>query len=126
MLGSPAVFTGSQDALRGAIDASGSNITWFANTDSALDAFRSPQHGELGTRNNLRGPSFWNVDLGLAKNFRMPWEGHRLQVRMDAFNAFNQNFFGLPNVNILSGGFGNITSSSSAPREVQFAIRYDF
>jgi len=126
VLSSPAVFIGNEDALRGSIDATGANITYFADRAATLAAFRLPHHGEVGTRNNLRGPSFWNVDLGLAKNFKMPWEGHRLQLRMDAFNAFNNNFFGLPNTQILSGSFGNITTSSNAPREVQFAIRYDF
>jgi hypothetical protein len=126
VLGSPAVFIGSPDDLRGSIDASGANITYFADRAAALAAFRLPHHGEMGTRNILRGPHFWNVDMGLAKNFKMPWEGHRLQLRMDAFNAFNNNFFGLPNVTITSGSFGNITTSSNAPREVQFAIRYDF
>ena len=28
------------------------------------------------------------------KNFRLPWEGHRLQFRAEAFNAFNHvNFY---------------------------------
>ena len=49
----------------------------------------NPQGGEIGQRNNLRGPTFWNVDLGLAKNFKLPWEGQRIQLRVDAFNAFN-------------------------------------
>jgi hypothetical protein len=62
----------------------------------------------------------------LAKNFALPWEGQRLQIRADAFNAFNSNFFSLPNANINSSTFGQITSSASAPREIQFAIRWDF
>jgi hypothetical protein len=74
----------------------------------------------------LRGPSFWNVDLGIAKNFKLPWENQRLQIRADAFNAFNRNVFGLPNANINGGTFGQITTSATAPRELQFAIRYDF
>jgi len=126
VLGSPAVFIGNESDLRGQIDATGANITYFADTDAARAAFRLPQHGEMGTRNVLRGPSFWNVDFGVAKNFNMPWEGHRLQFRMDAFNLFNKNFFGLPNVQILSGSFGNITTSASTAREIQFALRYDW
>ena len=123
---SPAVFIGSPGDLAGSIDTSGANITYFANRDAAQAAFRLPQHGEMGTRNILRGPSFWNLDMGIAKNFRMPWEGHRLQLRMDAFNITNTNIFGLPNVTITSGGFGDITTSANAAREIQFAIRYDF
>jgi hypothetical protein len=125
-LNTPGIFIGSQGDLAQNIDASGSTVRFFADRDAALAAFRNPHAGESGTRNNLRGPSFWNVDLSLAKNFRLPWEGHRLQLRMDAFNAFNKNFFGLPTVNINAASFGDITGSASSPREVQFAIRYDF
>jgi len=123
---SPAVLVGDTNALNGKIDASGVNVTFFKDGPAALAAFRNVHGGETGARNNLRGPYFWNVDLSLAKNFALPWEGQRLQIRMDAFNAFNKNFFGLPNANINSTAFGNITASSNSPREVQFAIRYDF
>jgi hypothetical protein len=126
LLASPAVFIGNENDIRGQIDATGTNITFFPDKAAALAAFRLPQHGESGTRNILRGPNFWNLDMGIAKNFKMPWEGHRIQFRMDAFNVLNTNHFGLPNVNITSGSFGNITTSASTPREIQFALRYDF
>jgi len=64
--------------------------------------------------------------MGLAKSFKMPWEGHRIQIRVDAFNVFNVNMWGLPNANFNSTSFGQITTSSNAPRELQFAFRYDF
>jgi hypothetical protein len=120
---SPGVLNGT--APVGTVDTSGPNVTFFQGTPASL-GFKNTLHGAIGQRNNLRGPSFWNVDLGLAKNFALPWEGQRIQIRMDAFNAFNANFFNLPNANINSTSFGRITSSASAPREVQFAIRYDF
>ncbi len=41
-------------------------------------------------------------------------------------NAFDHNAFGLPNANIRSSSFGLITTTASAPREMQFALRYDF
>jgi len=135
-LESPAVLVGS--APSGNINTSGSNINFFgdpAAAAAALGAFRNVHNGETGSRNVLRGPSFWNVDLSLAKNFKLPWEGHRIQLRMDAFNAFNHNVFANPGVTLFgtactssstSCSFGSITSTASAPREVQFAIRWDF
>jgi hypothetical protein len=123
---SPAVLTGNSNALLIGIDPNQSNVQFFADLDAAKAALRNPVGGEIGQRNNLRGPTFWNVDLGLAKSFRLPWEGHRIQLRADAFNAFNHNSFGLPNANFNSGTFGAITTSSSIPREFQFAIRYDW
>ena len=125
---SPGVYNGGVP-LNGNIDPTGAAVGFFGDTtatNSVLDAFRNPVGGEIGQRNNLRGPSFWNADLSLAKNIRMPWEGHRIQLRVDAFNAFNRNVFGLPNANINSAAFGQITTSALAPRELQFAIRYDF
>jgi hypothetical protein len=97
---SPGILTGNSSLLRRNIDSSGATVGFFGTADqtsAVLDAFRNPHPGEIGQRNNLRGPTFWNVDLGLAKNFKLPWEGQRIQLRVDAFNAFNHNAFGLPN-----------------------------
>ncbi len=40
-------------------------------------------------RNNLREPGINNWDMGLQKSFRVFGEGRELQIRADAFNAFN-------------------------------------
>ncbi len=125
---SPAVLTGSPSAIRGGLgtDSSG-NITYFGDTTAALAALRNPHGGEIGNRNNLRGPGFSNVDLGILKSFKMPYkESHKLQFRVEMFNAFNNVSFNFPNANINSGSFGRITSEVTAPREMQFALRYDF
>jgi hypothetical protein len=88
---------------------------------------RFPHHGEIGSRNTLRGPSFWNLDTALLKNFQMPWsENQSLQLRWEAFNLFNHNSFGLPAVGITGTTFGSVTTSASNPREMQFALRYTF
>lgn len=128
---SPAVLIGGASAVRGNINSSGTSINFFGDAAAAAAAraaFRNVRMGETGSRNALLGPSFWNADIGLAKNFTLPWEGHRLQLRMDAFNAFNHNVFANPGVSLFTGAstFGNITSSASAPRELQFAVRWDF
>jgi hypothetical protein len=125
---SPAVLTGSGAALQGQIhDAPGGTIQFFADPATARAEFRNPFGGEIGGRNILRGPGFWNVDMALLKNFQMPWsENHRLQIRWETYNTFNHHSFGLPNANFASGSFGQITTSASTPREMQFAIRYEF
>ncbi len=128
---SPGVLIGPSSALKGNIHSVGSGSTstiqFFADPTTTLAAFRNPTHGEIGNRNNLSGPGFWNVDLGVLKRFRMPWsESHRLTFRWEAFNAFNHVSFLEPNANINSSQFGNITGERSSPREMQFALRYDF
>jgi len=106
----------------------------FANPDQAYAAFRTPHPGETGTRNPLRYPGTWNIDLGIAKSFNMPWkEGHKITIRADAFNLTNTPFFGGQSLttNGYTGSaagvqFGRFTGTSNAPRVMQFAFRYDF
>ena len=52
-------------------------------------------------RNFLYGPDYKKIDLTLAKSFSLPkWERANLQLRADAFNAFNHTNFGNPNSSI--------------------------
>jgi len=125
---SPAALNnGAANALQEKIHDSDSAIQFFSDSKTALDALRYPRHGETGNRNVLRGPRFWNVDTALLKTFTMPWsEGHKLIFRWESYNAFNHNVFALPNAGISLPEFGQITGSASAPRVMQFALRYEF
>ena len=101
--------------------------TVFNSTSPTTGVLRFPHHGEIGNRNFLTGPGFWNLDTALLKTFKMPWsEGQSLQIRWESFNVFNHNSFGLPAVGITGTTFGTITTSASSPREMQFAVRYSF
>jgi hypothetical protein len=130
---SPAVVT-DYTALRSVDirDLPNNTIQYFADPTAANAALRDPKHGEIGTRNAFYGPMFWVLDMGLAKKFGVPWsETQRITFRADAFNVTNTNIFGLPgvtrqNVATPSQTFGQITGSASSPREVQFALRWDF
>lgn len=132
---SPAAWNaGNIGALQPRIHDSGATIQFFDDPDVVFDLdkpqsgiFRFPRHGEIGSRNVLRGPGFWNLDTALMKNFKMPWsESQSLQIRWEAFNLFNHHSFGLPAVSIIGNNFGQITTSASAAREMQFAVRYSF
>ncbi len=59
----------------------------------------------------LYGPSQRNADLSLFKNFRFPGklETVRMQLRLEAINAFNTPYFGTPN------GIGFSSSTSITP-----------
>lgn len=127
--GAPAVTFGDPNALRASIhDAADGTIQFFADPEAALAAVRYPRHGEPGNRNPLRGPGFWNLDTALLKNFRLPWsETQRLQIRWEAYNAFNHHSFGLPSsTDIGATNFGQVTGSASNPRVMQFGVRWDF
>ncbi|HEX4485926.1 MAG TPA: carboxypeptidase-like regulatory domain-containing protein [Terriglobales bacterium] len=132
----PAIFDGDTSAIRTNVHSDPSTgVQLFADPDAARGAFRGPLGLEGGTRNNLRGPSFTNFDIGVAKHFSLT-EKVSMEFRADAFNAFNHVNFGLPGVSSGSanGGtadisdpstFGIITTAAT-PREVQFALRLDF
>ena len=126
-LASPAILTGDLSALQGSIHNTPQGIQFFADPTAAQAAIRYPHHGEIGSRNILRGPNFWGLDMGLAKKIAAPWnENQAFTLRVDAFNVTNTNAFGLPNVSLESTSFGIVNSSANTPRELQFGIRFDF
>jgi hypothetical protein len=64
----------------------------------------------------------------LSKYFRLPKEGHRIEVRAEAFNAFNNvDFsFSTPVVSLATPTtFGELNTAAAA-RVMQFALRYEF
>jgi hypothetical protein len=94
---------------------------WFDTS-----AFGTPGAYEFGDagRNILEGPSRMTWDLSLVKNTVLA-EGHRLQLRLSAFNAFNKANFGEPGRTLGSALFGKISSAGRA-RELEISIRYIF
>jgi hypothetical protein len=122
---SPAFATNAAPLQLSVHDAAG-NIQFFKDPATALAALSVPLHGTIGNRNNLRGPSFWNLDSAVLKDIKISEKWGKLQLRWEAYNLFNHNAFATPNSNILSTSFGLITSSATTPREMQFAIRWDF
>ena len=97
----------------------------FAAT-SAVNSFEGQDPGTVGTRGIVRVPGSVNFDVSVSKSFRMPWEGHRVSVRGEAFNAFNHVNFTTPNVSLATPStFGELTAAAPA-RVMQFALRYEF
>jgi hypothetical protein len=75
-------------------------------------------------RSIIRGPRFFNTDIGLLKNNRIT-ERATLQFRAEFFNIFNNVNFNLPNSNLSSAQFGRITSALD-PRILQFGLKMLF
>jgi hypothetical protein len=108
----------------------------FANGNNAYLSFGYGFPGETGARNELRGPGFFGLDLGLAKRWKMPWsEGQSLQFRWEVFNVTNSVRFDVQSANAYEGGslsngnsatFGNFSGTLTNPRIMQFALRYEF
>ncbi len=97
----------------------------FASTKVTSD-FVDAYSGGSGTRALVRMPWQRNVDLAVTKDFPMPWEHHSLQLRAEAFNAFN--FVNFTNISLAltsPSTFGDFTAAADA-RVLQMALRYTF
>ncbi len=98
----------------------------FKLSDFSFPAAGSPV-GSL-PRNSLRGPRYFNSDLSLLKNFEIGGFGARklvVQVRLEAFNVFNQVNLGNPSSSTTSTTFGRVTSTR-AMRVIQLGARVSF
>ncbi len=136
----PAILIGPKSALQHHQhkDASGA-MQIYANPGAAAGAFTGPVGFHIGSRNNLRGPNFFNLDAGLAKNFMLvPAKNVTMQFRADAFNVMNHpNFQNLNYFNNSStiditqpSNFGQLTAQVNtfpgAARVVQLSGRIQF
>lgn len=92
------------------------------------DAYATPAEFTFGNagRNSLVGPGTRTADLYLRKQFKLRGRT-RLEVRIEAFNAFNHPNFGLPDNYIDDGeAAGTITSTALAQRQIQLGARLEF
>jgi len=125
----PAIFNGDQAAVAKDVhvDPATGAVQYFVSPSRALGAFRGPLGLEAGQRNLLRGPSFFLLDLALSKKFPIT-ERIGLEFRAEAYNAFNHVNFSLPSGNDIfqPSQFGQITTTASSAREMQFALRLKF
>ncbi len=132
----PATLVGPAALLKTKIHGGeGQPLKAFANSTAARAAFVGPVGLDIGSRNNLRGPGYFNMDLGLGKTFPLVGERVNLKFRCDAFNALNHPNFSLPSMDITQANgvlFGTITStvvppgSDLASRVLQLALRLEF
>ncbi|MBB5317652.1 TonB-dependent receptor [Tunturibacter empetritectus] len=98
----------------------------FFNTATPTNpgAFGTALQFEIGTasRNPVRGPAYRDLDISLIKRTRLV-EKADLEFRAEMFNVTNTPEFSQPNGSFGSAAFGTITTTTTDPRVVQFAIR---
>ncbi len=90
-------------------------------------AFTANALGTFGSspRNLLRNPVYFNLDMGLQRNFPIK-ERMRFQFRAEAFNLPNNVHFNQPGNNVSSATtFGRITGAGD-PRILQLVGRFEF
>ncbi len=103
-------------------------------------AFSLQERGYFGNlaRNSVIGPGLATVDLSLTKNIPLLWEGSNLQFRSEFFNGMNHSNFNAPLSTVFStdfapaavvsprADFGQITSTRTTSRQIQFALKLTF
>lgn len=96
---------------------------WFNTAAFAVPVL---SFGNAG-RGIIRNPGYPNADLSLFKNFPFR-EAMNLQLRLEAFNAFNIMTRGSVDGNASTGNrtFGRITNIGSTPRILQFGAKFYF
>ena len=98
-----------------------------ADSKAVDGLFQLPAAGEIGKLGHsiLFGPGSFNFDFSLDKKTSLT-ESVNLEFRWEVFNAFNNVTFSNPAADIFSASFGQITSTVSTPRLMQFALRLNF
>jgi len=133
----PAILTGPISDVHIHLNGGkGQPLYAYANPSQANADFTGPVGFDIGSRNNLRGPSYFDMDAGLAKGFPLGTERLALKFRADAFNVFNHPNFSTPcnditNVSCLFGTISStvgttIRNSGPASRVLQLALRLEF
>jgi hypothetical protein len=95
---------------------------WFDKT-----AFVVPAQFTYGNSGAfiLREDSYKTVDFSLFKQFRVG--DRRLQLRAEVFNLTNTSSFNAPASTVIDApAGGRVTSTASTPRQMQFALKFEF
>ena len=130
----PAILVGNAALLQTHINKdSGGTLRLYSDPAAARASFTGPVGFQIGTRNNLRGPRYGNLDMGLGKTFPIYADAVKLKFRADAFNVLNHPSFATPDtgssaLNITSSNsqFGVITSTANSARVLQGSLRLEF
>ena len=141
----PAIFVGTNSSVikNHVTKIPGGGVSDFSNaTDTARTVHRTCWL-QIGPRNQMTGPRFFNANMGLQKTFPLYKEALNLKFRADAFNALNHPNFNSPIENAYNGfdqtdyqrksGFGAISSTFSPPgnlnsgaRVLQLSLRVEY
>jgi len=117
--------------------AGGGDGNWTLDYFADPTVFADPGPYTLGnmarTSAAVRSPFFVSANMSLAKEFTLSTshEAMKLELRMDAQNAFNHPVFGTPNTFVSGavgqpGDFGSITYTAVGPRQLQLSLKFSF
>jgi hypothetical protein len=112
----------------GAFTDSGGDMNEFKNPTAAIAAFDYPFPGGVGSRNVLRGPGYFGIDMALRREWNFT-ERQKLAFSWEVFNVTNSVrfdvFSALPAIDN-SGSFGKYSQTLTGPRVMEFMLRHSF
>jgi hypothetical protein len=110
----------------------GSDGNWVNNYFANSDVFQLPPAYTLGnasrTLSSIRSPFFFSANLSILKEFSLSskYESMKLELRLEAENAFNHPVFGTPVTTVGDQNFGIISYTTVGPRQCQLALKFSF
>ena len=109
----------------------GSELNWVNNYIANPDVLQMPDPYTLGNMPRaigVRSPASATANLSIGKEFGLSnkHEAMKLELRLEAQNAFNHPVFGTPNTSVGDPGFGQITYLAVGPRQGQLALKLVF
>jgi hypothetical protein len=104
-------------------DAGPHTLKEYFNT-AAFTVAPPYKFGDAG-RDSLRGPAYTNLDTSVFRDFALYREA-TLQFRGEFFNVLNHPQFGTPDGTLEDATYGQITSTTGNPRNIQFALKLSF
>jgi hypothetical protein len=118
------------------INAGADQFTVYNFGNIATSAYINPKTGDsdfgpfpanMTGRDAFRTPGTWNLDLGMYKSIKF-WETGYLQLRLEAYNAFNHANFAVNtgSAYIFDGAGSTITGQYNGYRNVQIGAKFVF
>ena len=110
----------------------GPDGNWINNYFANPDVFQLPAPYTLGnaarTLSSIRSPFFFSTNLSIGKDFALSnkYEAMKLELRLEAENAFNHPVFGTPDTTVGDPNFGVINYTAVGPRQIQLALKFNF
>jgi len=110
----------------------GPESNWINNYFANPNVFQLPAAYTLGnasrTVGSVRSPFLFTTNLSILKDFALSTthEEWKLELRLEAQNAFNHPVFGTPDTYVGDPNFGVINYTAINPRQCQLALKFSF
>ena len=120
------------DLLSRPTRSGGPESNWINNYFASPYVFQIPAPYTLGTAaravGSIRTPGTFTNNLSIMKDFALSHrhEAMKLELRLEAENAFNHPVFGTPDTNVGDPNFGVISYTAIGPRQCQLALKFYF